>query len=137
MKMTISNIIVLLIICSGMTLFSAFVIGENPQARSDGNAIIVTWSMLDESGVQYYQVLRRYGGNSNFDVVAPSISKRGINYTYTYRDQSVFKTEDGYYEYKIRIITGQNPAPETRIASVSHLSSTAKRTWGSIKAMFR
>lgn len=122
---------------AGMFLFSAYRIGGGPQARCDGSSIIVTWSMIDESDVQYYEILRRAGPNGNFIVVSPQIQKRGNNSTYEYRDLSVFKSEDGIYCYKVRLITGQNPAPETSETSVSFLSSAAKRTWGSIKAMFR
>ncbi len=127
----------ILLAAIGILLLTGYRVGGGPQARSDGNAIVISWSMIDESDVQYYEVLRRYGVDGDFTVVSPQIQKKGNNSTYEYRDLSVFKTEDGFYSYKVRIVTGAYPAPETPVASVSHLSSTPKRTWGSIKAMFR
>lgn len=137
MRRTCSIILTVLIAITGVVFFSGYQIGGGPQARSDGNAIVVSWSMIDESDVQYYEVMRRYGQDGDFAVVSPQILKRGNNFSYEYRDLSVFKSEDGLYYYKVRLVTGKIPAPETAVASVSHLSSTAKRTWGSIKAMFR
>lgn len=131
------KIYLFLMAMAGVFLFSAYRIDGGPQARSDGRTIVVTWSMIDESDVLYYEVLRKAGPNGNFGVISPQIQKRGNNSTYEYKDLSVFKSEDGIYFYKVRLVTGHNPAPETSEASVSFLSSAAKRTWGSIKAMFR
>ncbi len=130
------QVLAILLAAIGILVLTGYKVGGGPQARSDGNAIVVSWSMIDESDVQYYEVMRRYGVNGDFEVIA-QIQKKGNNSTYEYRDLSVFKTEDGLYFYKVRIVTGAYPAPETPVASVSHLSSTPKRTWGSIKAMFR
>jgi hypothetical protein len=121
----------------GLILFSGYRVGSGPQAHSDGNAIVVSWSMADESDVQYYEVMRKAGQDGDFSVISPQIRKKGNNSTYEFRDLSVFKTEDGLYYYKIRSVTGQYPVPETAVASAPFVSSTAKRTWGSIKAMFR
>ena len=62
---------------------------------------------------------------------------KGNNSSYEFVDKSAFKVTGGLYQYKVRVINGQVPAPETDIVTVSHLTSAAKRTWGSIKAMFR
>jgi hypothetical protein len=118
----------------------AVVIKETPRARSSNGDIILTWSTADESGVQRFEVLRAsWGGSgwSNFDVVGTVDQLKGNNSTYEYIDKSAFKTTAGIYGYRVRVINGQSPAPETDIVTVSHVSSAAKRTWGSIKAMFR
>ncbi len=118
----------------------AVVIKETPKARSSNGDIIVTWTTVDETGVQRFDVLRAsWAGNgwSDFVVVGTIDQLKGNNSTYEFIDKSVFKTTAGIYGYRIRIINGQTPAPETDIVTVSHTSSAAKRTWGSIKAMFR
>jgi len=115
----------------------ANVIKDKPVAYSNGSDIIVRWSTVDESGVQKFDVLRRSGTAGDFTVVASVDQLKGNNSTYEYDDKSVFKETSGVYQYKIRVINGQNPPPETEIVTVSHVSSAAKRTWGSIKAMFR
>jgi hypothetical protein len=118
----------------------AVVIKETPKARSSNGDIILTWTTVDETGVQRFDVLRAsWGGSgwSDFVVVGTVDQLKGNNSTYEFIDKSVFKTTAGIYGYRIRIINGQTPAPETDIVTVSHTSSAAKRTWGSIKAMFR
>lgn len=122
---------------------TAQVISEKPEARSSGGEIIVTWKVLDESGVQRYDILRSVGsineaiGKIEYVVVGSVSELKGNNSIYTFVDKSAFKSTDRAYLYKIRIINGENPPPETQPVSVTHISSTAKRTWGSIKAMFR
>lgn len=118
----------------------AVVIKETPRARSSNGDIILTWTTVDETGVQRFEVLRAsWGGTawSDFVVVGTIDQLKGNNSSYEFVDKSVFKTTAGIYGYRVRIINGQTPAPETDIVTVSHVSSAARRTWGSIKAMFR
>jgi hypothetical protein len=116
---------------------SAIVIKDRPTAQSNGSDVTIRWNTTDESGVLRFDMLRRSGTVGDFTVVGSVDQLKGNNSSYEFIDKSAFKTTDGLYQYKIRIINGQVPAPETEIVSVSHLTSTAKRTWGSIKAMFR
>jgi hypothetical protein len=116
---------------------SAIVIKERPTAQSNGSDVTIRWNTSDESGVVRFDVLRRPGTAGDFSVVGSIDQLKGNNSSYEFIDKSAFKTTDGLYQYKIRIINGQSPAPETEIVPVAHLTSTAKRTWGSIKAMFR
>lgn len=118
------------------TLLANVIIG-NLSASSVGSDIEVSWKSVDESGVQRYEVLRRAGVTGDFLVIGVVEQLKGNNAAYVFTDNNVFKTTGNYFQYKIRIINGQNPSPETEIVGVSHLSSAAKKTWGSIKAMFR
>jgi hypothetical protein len=115
----------------------AVVIKDKPVAYSNGSDIVVRWSTVDEMGVQRFDILRRAGTSGDFTVISSVAQLKGNNSTYEFVDKSVFKISSGVYQYKIRVINGQNPAPETDPVTVSHVSSAAKRTWGSIKAMFR
>jgi hypothetical protein len=115
----------------------AVVIKDKPIAYSNGIDIVVRWSTVDESGVARFDILRRAGTSGDFTVIASIDQLKGSSSTYEYVDKSVFKVTSGIYQYKVRIINGQNPPPETDLVTVSHVSSTPRRTWGSIKAMFR
>ena len=116
---------------------SAIVIKDRPTAQSNGTDVILRWNTADETGVQRFDVIRRAGTTGEFILVGSVDQLKGNNSSYEFVDKSAFKTTAGFYQYKIRIINGQLPAPETEIVSVAHLTSAAKRTWGSIKAMFR
>jgi len=115
----------------------AVVIKDKPVAYSSGSDIVVRWSSVDETGVQRFDILRRAGTSGDYTLIASIDQLKGNNSTYEYVDKSVFKVTSGIYQYVIRVINGQNPPPETEPVTVSHVSSAAKRTWGSIKAMFR
>jgi hypothetical protein len=116
---------------------SAIVIKDRPTAQSNGTDITIRWNTSDESGVVRFDVLRRPGTTGDFTVVGSIDQLKGNNSSYEFVDKSAFKSTGGLYQYKVRIINGQVPAPETDIVPVAHLTNTVKRTWGSIKAMFR
>lgn len=114
----------------------AAVIKDRPTANSNGSDIIVRWTSENESGVREFVVVRRAGIEGEFIPVA-TLPTKGDHSSYEYIDRSVFKASNGVFQYRIRVVNGQTPAPESEIVTVSHVSSTARRTWGSIKAMFR
>jgi hypothetical protein len=116
---------------------SAIVIKDPPTAKSNGSDVTVRWLTNDESGVIRFDVLRRAGADGDFMIIGNVTQLKGNNSSYEFVDKTAFKTAGGFYQYKVRIINGQDPAPETGIVSVTHLTSAAKSTWGSIKAMFR
>lgn len=126
-----------LLLLLGISTVLAIVIKGKPTAQSNGSDIIVRWETADEAGVQRFEVMRRAGWSGDFLVIGVVDQLKGNNSQYEYVDKSAFKSSSGVYQYKIRIINGQNPAPETEVVTVAHVSSAAKRTWGSIKAMFR
>lgn len=102
-----------------------------------GGNIVVRWTSQYESGVEHYIVLRRSASTNDF-VQVGRVEPLGDGREYEFVDRTVFKNSDAVFQYRVRVINGQNPAPETEIVSVSYsTSSTARRTWGSIKAMFR
>ncbi len=137
MKMITRYSLLLFTLVSLFVVAYAVIIKDKPVAYSSGGDIVVRWTTVDESGVIKFDVLRRAGTSGDFTVIGSVDQLKGNNSTYEFVDQSVFKISSGIYQYKIRIINGENPPPETDVVTVSHVSSAAKRTWGSIKAMFR
>jgi hypothetical protein len=121
-------------------LFSAILIAgqvivEGPTASNVGDNIIIRWKTGDESGVSEFQIWRS-GGQGSFMQVG-TVSPKGNNSSYEFEDRSVFKTESSVYNYRIAVVFNDNTRSLSSTITVSHLSSTARRTWGSIKAMFR
>jgi hypothetical protein len=138
MKTLIRLIVTLLLAVLVVGTVSAIIIKDRPTAQSNGSNVSIRWTSVDETGVEGFQVLRRNGFTGEFAVIGNSIiPPKGSNSSYEFTDSDVFKATGGLFQYKVRILNGQNPAPETEIVTVSHVSSAAKRTWGSIKAMFR
>ncbi len=116
--------------------FGGAIFKQKPVASPSGSAIIVRWESLDESSIDRFEVWRKSYNKSEFTFVS-IVPKMGDNKSYEYLDQQVFKNVDGIYVYEIRGMSGENIIVRSDLATVSHVSSAAKRTWGSIKAMFR
>jgi len=56
---------------------------------------------------------------------------------YSYTDRTAYKTSDNVYVYRLRIVESGGTASFSQDVPVTHSVSSVKRTWGSIKAMFR
>jgi hypothetical protein len=123
----------LLLVLTGMALAQS-----NPtitKVESFVGYVKVEWKIDSESGIDHYEVWRSSGSSQPYCVgVVPHGS-------YYLEDKNgLYKTEDQYFIYQVRAvgpdasIQGQSEPVGVRFMSTS---STAKRTWGSIKAMFR
>jgi hypothetical protein len=103
-------------------------------AYSNGNAIVIRWVSEDEKDVRGFSVERRAGANGGYVMLTtPHIPAKGNGSPYEFIDNSAFRTSDNIYQYRI-IAVGNGSVYHV---TVSHHVSSVKRTWGSIKAMFR
>jgi hypothetical protein len=98
--------------------------------------IRVEWTINSEGGIDHYEVWRSSGSSDPYLV---GIVQRGIFYL---EDRnSLYKTEDQYFNYQVRALGGPNGPvlgqSEIKGTHYNNTSSIGKRTWGSIKAMFR
>lgn len=122
--------------CIAVTLQAGTIREGTMQARSDGNNVTVQWGSSDESLVTEFVVERRSGTSGEFLTIA-EVAKKGSNSYYEYIDKSAFKTTGTIYQYRIRIVLSNGGNEYSSIITVSHNVSSVKRTWGSLKAMFR
>lgn len=56
---------------------------------------------------------------------------------YVYEDNTVFKTAGRVYYYRLKIVDKDERFTYSQVIMVSPTISSARQTWGSIKAMFR
>lgn len=105
------------------------------QAHSDGNDIIIEWQTTQENNLKEF-VVQRKTANSDFIDLA-TVKAKGSNSYYTYRDESAYKSTGTLYIYRLKIVDNDNTISYSADVSVSHNVSSVKRTWGSIKALFR
>ena len=109
---------------------------NNFSATSSGNNVIITWTSGDETGIAHYSILRKTPQTSNVEIT--QIQPKGNNSSYYYEDQSLYKILDMVFTYQIEITYNNGRKPDFSTTwSVSPNISGIKRTWGSIKAMFR
>ncbi|MGA9117692.1 MAG: hypothetical protein WB626_13060 [Bacteroidota bacterium] len=106
-------------------------------ATSDGVNITVRWVSEDEGTVGRYELERKSGLSGSFLPLA-TVPLRGNNTLYEYVDETAFRIAGSIYQYQLRVTfhTGQSPVVYGPI-TVRHDVSSVRKTWGSIKAMFR
>jgi len=103
-------------------------------AYSNGSSIVVRWVSDDERDVRGYMVERRAGVDGPFiQLTDPLLAPRGNGASYEYVDESVFRVNDNLYQYRVTCVG----SGVTYYVTVNHRVSSVRRTWGSIKAMFR
>jgi hypothetical protein len=101
-------------------------------ASSNGSTIVVRWTSDDETSVTGFIIERKAGMDGPFVQLA-ALSTRGNGAAYEYVDNSAFRTTDTIYQYRITAVG----TSAVYYVSVRHIVNDVKRTWGSIKAMFR
>ena len=106
------------------------------QAMSDGANVTLRWATEDETNVARFEIERRTGAETDFKSIA-TVEIKGTS-SYEFVDYSAFKKPATIYQYRIRVVfsNGANPL-YTQVLTVSHTVSGVRKTWGSIKAMFR
>lgn len=120
-----------------VTLFAGAVKEGSLNASSDGNSITIRWLSDDESAVARYVLERKAGFNGTFMPLV-ELSAKGNNSSYQYVDDTAFRAMESIYKYQVKVVFSNGSAPVFYgPITVSHKTSDVRRTWGSIKAMFR
>lgn len=105
------------------------------QGHSDGEDIRLEWKTGEEINLKHFKIERKTY-QSSFAELA-TIEPEGSNSYYSYLDQTAYKTTDVVFIYRLKIVDNNNQISYSSEVTVSHSVSGVKRTWGSIKAMFR
>lgn len=121
----------------GICVFGGVVKEGSLNGRSDGSTITIRWLSEDETGVARYVLERKAGVNGSFIQLA-EIQPKGNHESYEYVDDTAFRISESMYQYRLKVLFANNSAPiYYGPITVSHRTSDVRRTWGSIKAMFR
>lgn len=133
--MKLRNIIFIwLIAFLSVSLGSAFI--QFFVADSNGENITLTWQSTDEQNVKEYEILR--GPDKDNLISIATIPAKGSNSSYVFYDKSAYKSTASFYAYGLVIVDFDGTRSEPMYTFVSHDGvSSIKRTWGSIKALFR
>jgi len=132
MKMKLSYVLVIILLT---TAVFAGTFLEYFQGRSEDEDIILEWKTREEADLQNFKVERKTPQSSYVEIA--TIQPKGSNSYYTYIDQSAYKSQNMMFIYRLKIVDNSGQVSYSNEVSVSHSVSGVKRTWGSIKAMFR
>ena len=126
----------LLTLSSAVALASVFQDHSFSVARA-GSEVEIVWSTVSETGVVQFEIHRKTANATDWDIVCVQ-KPMGVGYQYHWTDETAFKTTDNLYQYFVRAVFSDGSREDTPVdRTVSGSTSGVRRTWGSIKAMFR
>jgi hypothetical protein len=131
-----NRIFFLLLMSSIIALAGATIRDGSLEAGSDGNNVTIQWGTTEETSMIDFVVQRQASGQTEWISLDPVVAPKGSNSFYEFVDQTAFKTTASVYQYRIMIVA-QDGTTYSKVMIVSHNVSSVKRTWGSLKAMFR
>ena len=125
---------VLLFVLTGIVLAQSSPVITKVEAST--GYIRVEWTINSEAGIDHYEIWRSSG--SSEPILIGNVQRGNF---YFEDKNNLYKTVDQYFKYKVKAISGANGSILGQSGIVGthfyYTSSTYKRTWGSIKAMFR
>lgn len=104
------------------------------------NKVVLTWVAESEQDLKGYEIERSFSKDKDFQKVGFVQAKSQPGRTeYKYEDDSVFKTSnDRTFYYRLKLVNNDGTSSYFKmVISVTPTISSARHTWGSIKAMFR
>jgi hypothetical protein len=129
---------ILTLFFTSLTAFSSGPLkGGSLTAESDGSDIVIRWATDDEANVRSFELERKAGLYGQFFLLV-QVTPKGSNSTYEYVDDSALRlTSESIYQYRLKIVSADGTSTYSPEITVIHAVSSVRRTWGSIKAMFR
>jgi len=131
-------ILFVILLFSATYIIAGAVISEF-RAEAGFNKVELKWVVSAETNLKGYNVYRSFDA-VNFVKLSfvPVKSESAGEKTYRYIDRSVFKPDGRTFYYKIEFVnTDDTTAEYEKVVKTSPEISSARHTWGSIKAMFR
>lgn len=105
--------------------------------RNNGDDAIIEWKTSQENNVKNFVIQRSSSRSPDMFSDVATINPHPDNPYYSYTDKSVYKSNDYVFIYQLKIVDNNGDVSHAGPVSVSLSISGVKRTWGSIKAMFR
>jgi len=133
--MEIRRLITFIFIVAGLSNLFAGAFLHYFHAKSEGENVVLTWETGEEANITEYVILRGVEKEQMVEIAV--VKPKGSNSNYKFTDESAYKTNDSFYIYQLKILDGDGSETFSNHVSVSHRPSSVKRTWGSIKALFR
>ena len=132
--------LVLMSVLAAVVLAGAIIV--NFQAVSGYNQVTIKWTTENEQNLKGFEIHRSFDNTSesSYKKIAfvEASTEQKARKEYSYRDNTVFKAMDRSYYYQLKIVDNDDKVTTySKVISVTPTVSSARQTWGSIKAMFR
>ncbi len=128
-------ILLFLILIIFSTAFAAAYIYD-VSGRSESGDVKIHWRTQQETNLNHFAVERKSGTQGSY-VEIGTMNPKGDNSIYEFTDRSAYKTNDIFFIYRIKIVDENKQVSYSEEIPIHPVISGVKRTWGSIKALFR
>lgn len=105
--------------------------------KNESDSILLEWKTGTEDNLNRFEIERSASEPNNY-VNIGSVTAIGSNSYYYYRDNtSVQNNSAPVYYYRLKIVDNNGNYVYSQTITVTHVISSVRDTWGSIKAIFR
>lgn len=105
-------------------------------AVATGTDVLLTWEVkLPVSGTTEYRIFRKINQEQNFTQLATQSYQNG-KALYEFWDRTIFKDTPKWIQYRLMVVRA-NGSTATLDTYITVNPTSAQRTWGSIKSMFK
>ena len=102
------------------------------------NKVTLKWTSEAEINLKGFEIERGLSKTEMEKIEMIEAKGAAVGKTeYVFEDNSVFKSDGRVYYYRLKIVDKDGLSTYTTTIEVNPIISSARATWGSIKAMFR
>jgi hypothetical protein len=132
----ITGIACLLIVLAAGLLYAATEL-QYFTGKNESDSILLEWKTGTEDNLNHFEIERSASEPNSF-VNIGSITAIGNNSYYYYRDNTSREMPAApVYYYRLKIVDNSGNYVYSQTITVTHVISSVRDTWGSIKAIFR
>jgi len=135
MKKSVYISALVILLCTAGVVYASTVM-QYFTARSEQDAILLEWKTGVEDNLNRFEIERSAQNQNNFINIG-HISSIGNNSYYYYRDEVGAMMSNTVYYYRLKLVDNSGNYVYTNTITVTHIISSVRDTWGSIKAIFR
>jgi len=132
----IASIACLLIVLVAGVLYAATEL-QYFTGKNESDTILLEWKTGSEDNLNRFEIERSASEPNNYMNIG-SVTAIGSNSYYYFRDNtSVQNNSAPVYYYRLKIVDNNGNYVYSQTITVTHVISSVRDTWGSIKAIFR
>lgn len=104
------------------------------KVRSLGDRILLEWKSSGETGLVQYELERKKESETEYTTIK-TLSPQGDGSVYQFMDLGLYKTQGTTVNYRLKMVT--RTGATYLEGSGNYTTTSVRKTWGSIKAMFK
>ncbi|KXK41128.1 MAG: Bacillopeptidase F [Chlorobi bacterium OLB5] len=131
----ITSIACLLVLLAAGILYAATEL-QYFTGKNESDSILLEWKTGTEDNLNRFEIERSASEPNNY-VNIGSVTAIGSNSYYYFRDNASAMNSVPVYYYRLKLVDNNGNYVYSQTITVTHVISSVRDTWGSIKAIFR